>query len=58
MEKRRQEQKKKPELYCSRNEIEEIVKKCNIDRTRFGEYSKTGYSKVLTKFYYSFVDYE
>lgn len=43
--------------YWSRDEIEEIVKDKNIDRTRFHEYSKFEYEKVINKFYYSFCDY-
>lgn len=43
--------------YWSRDEIENIVKDKNIDRTRFHEFSKFEYEKVIKKFYYSFCDY-
>lgn len=43
--------------YLSRDEIENIIKEKNIDRTRFHEYSKFEYDKVIHKFYYSFCDY-
>ena len=58
MEKWLEQHKNIQERYCSRNEIEEIVKKCSIDRSRFYEYSKNDYTKILKKFYYSFVDYK
>lgn len=48
---------KKSVRYWSRDEIENIVKDKNIDRTRFHEYSKSEYEKVIHKFYYSFCDY-
>ena len=50
--------KGKPVRYWIRAEIEEIIKENNIDRTKFYEYSKTGYVDVIKKFYYSFVDYK
>ena len=58
MEKWIEQQKGNRERYASRNEIEDIVKKCSIDRDRFREYSKYDYPQILKKFYYSFVDYE
>ena len=58
MEKWLEQHKNIQERYCSRNEIEEIIKKCSIDRSRFYEYSKNDYTKILKKFYYSFVDYK
>lgn len=48
---------KKSVRYWSRDEIENIVKDKNIDRTRFHEFSKFEYEKVINKFYYSFCDY-
>ena len=57
-----QEQRKyirhKPTTYLIRDEIEEIVKKKTIDRNRFHEYSKSGYSDIIKKFYYGFIESE
>ncbi len=50
--------KNKPVRYWIRDEIEEIIKRNNIDRNRFSEYSKVKYNDIIKKFYYSFVDYE
>lgn len=50
--------KKNNVRYWSRDEIEQIVKNRHIDRTRFYEYSKTDYERVIKKFYYSFCEYE
>lgn len=50
--------KNKPVRYQSRDEIEENVKTLGIDRSRFHEYSKTGYQKVIDHFYYAFVDHK
>lgn len=50
--------KRKSVRYWSRDEIEHIVKEKHIDRTRFCEYSKNDYEKVIRKFFYSFCDYE
>ena len=44
--------------YESRKSIEEAVKALGIDRSRFYEYSKTGYQKVINEFYYAFTDHE
>ena len=44
--------------YWSRDEIENIVKEKNINRSRFYEYSKSEYEKVIRKFYYAFCDNE
>ena len=52
-----EEQKKMPVRYWSRIEIEDIIKEYGVDRSRFYEYSKTDYQRVLNKFYYSFADY-
>ena len=52
-----EEKRKKPVRYWSRIEIEDIVKEYGVDRSRFYEYSKIDYQKVLNKFYYSFADY-
>ena len=41
-----------------RLQIENIIKSCEIDRTRFYEYSKMGYSKVITRFLYTFTDFK
>lgn len=49
---------KKSVRYLSRDEIENIVKEKHIDRSRFYEYSKYDYEKVIRRFYYSFCDYE
>ena len=53
-----EEKKKKPVRFWSRIEIEDIIKEHGVDRSRFYEYSKTDYQRVLNKFYYSFADYE
>ena len=50
--------KSKPFKYWIRDEIEEIIKEENIDRKRFGEYSKFKYEDVVKRFYYTFMDYE
>jgi len=52
----REELKEKPVRYWSRIEIEEIIKKKNIERTRFYEYSKKKYSQVIKRFYYAFAN--
>lgn len=44
--------------YWSRDEIENIVKEKQIDRTHFYEYSKNDYENIIRRFYYSFCDYE
>lgn len=41
-----------------RDEIEKIIKAENIDKTRFHEFDKHRYNKIITKFYYTFFDYE
>lgn len=41
-----------------RDEIEEIIKEENIDRTRFHEFSKFRYNEIIRKFYYNFHDYK
>lgn len=46
---------KKSSFY--RDEIEEIVKKENINRSRFTEFSKLQYDNIIKKFYYAFSDY-
>ena len=48
----------KPLKYWIRDEIEEIIKEENIDRKRFGEYSKFKYEDVIKRFYYTYMDYE
>lgn len=48
----------KPANYRIRDRIEDIVKEKNIDRSRFGEFSKTSYADVIKRFYYAFGDYE
>ena len=50
--------KNKPLKYWIRDEIEEITKEENIDRKRFGEYSKFKYEDVIKRFYYTYMDYE
>lgn len=44
--------------YIMRNQIEQIVKKEQIDRALFHEVSKCSYEKVLRRFYYAFFDYK
>lgn len=46
------------DIMLYRDDIENIVKEANIDRSRFHEFSKFDYEDVLKKFYYSFADYE
>lgn len=58
MEEWRNRLKNKPFKYWIRDEIEEIIKEKNIDRSRFYEYSKFNYYEVIKGFYYAFVDYE
>ncbi|MBQ3692592.1 MAG: hypothetical protein II931_04640 [Clostridia bacterium] len=41
-----------------RDEIEEIIKTKNIDRSRFHEFDKHRYNEIIKKFYYTFFDYE
>ena len=50
--------KKRPVRTWSRVEIEEIIKERHIDRTRFGEYSKSAYQTVINRFYYAFTDHD
>lgn len=50
--------KNKPLKYWIRDEIEEIIKEENIDRKRFGEYSKFKYEDVIKQFYYTYMNYE
>ncbi len=50
--------KDKPLKYWIRDEIEEIIKEENIDRNRFGEFSKLKYEDIIKKFYYTFADYD
>lgn len=40
-----------------RDEIEDVIKQDNIDRSRFGEFSKFKYDEIIKKFYYEFSDY-
>ncbi|MDE6501948.1 MAG: hypothetical protein K2L10_07690 [Ruminococcus sp.] len=49
--------KQKPESYRTRDEVEEIIKENNIDRSEFHEVSKYSYLNILRKFYYTFFDY-
>lgn len=46
----------KPIRFWIRDEIEEIIKNENIDRTRFYEFSKLAYEDIIKKFYYAFSD--
>lgn len=50
--------KHKRARYYIRDEIEEIIKEDNIDRTRFHEVSKLAYENIISRFYYSFADHE
>lgn len=43
--------------YEKRNEIEENIKKYNVDRSKFHEVAKNYYDKVIRKLYYTFCDY-
>ena len=54
----RENLKHKPVRYWIRDEIEEIIKEENVDRSSFHEVSKYEYEKIIHKFYYSFCDYE
>lgn len=54
----RERLKHKPVRYWIRDEIEEIIKEENVDRSRFHEVSKYKYEEIIHKFYYSFCDYE
>lgn len=47
---------KKGFRYTVRDEVEEIIKDNNIDRTLFHEYSKSGYAAIIRKFYFTFSD--
>lgn len=49
---------KKSMRFWIRDEIEEIIKEENIDRSRFYEYSKFRYQDIINKFYYTFCDYK
>lgn len=42
--------------YMIRDDIEDIMKTENIDRSKFHEYSKTGYLDIIRKFYFTFCD--
>jgi len=44
--------------YEMRNEIENIIKKYNIDRAKFHEAAKNQYQRIIRKLYYSFCDYQ
>lgn len=48
----------KPANYMVRDEIEEIIKEDNIDRSKFHEVSKISYENILRKFYYTFFEYD
>lgn len=48
----------KPLKQNIRDEIEDIVKYQNIDRSRFHEFDKHRYNDIINKFYYTFFDYE
>lgn len=42
--------------FLIRDDIEQIIKKKNIDRNFFHEYSKIDFNKIIRKFYYTFSD--
>lgn len=42
--------------FLIRDDIEEIIKEEHIDRTRFHEFSKINYEKIIKKFFYAFSD--
>lgn len=42
--------------FLVRDDIENIIKELNIDRSRFHEYPKTGYKEIIKKFYFTFCD--
>ncbi|MDE7323520.1 MAG: hypothetical protein K2N73_12540 [Lachnospiraceae bacterium] len=48
----------KPLRYELRDEIEDIIKEVNIDRTEFHETAKNMYEKVQRNVYYAFCDYK
>lgn len=50
--------KNKPFKYWIRDEIEEIIREEHIDGSRFGEFSKLKYEKIIKRFHYTFTDYE
>lgn len=50
--------KNKPIRYWIRDEIEEIIKEEQIDRSRFHEASKLEFESIIRKFYYAFFAYE
>lgn len=50
--------KRKPDSYRTRDEVEEIIKENNIDRSEFHEVSKLSYENILRKFYYTFFEYD
>lgn len=49
-------EREKTGRFRSRDEIEQAVKERNIDRSRFHEFSKSGYKDIIRKFYFSFSD--
>lgn len=50
--------KRKPASYRTRDEVEEVIKENNIDRSEFHEASKFSYKNILRKFYYTFFEYD
>lgn len=50
--------KHKPESYRTRDDVEEIIKENNIDRSEFHEVSKFSYKNIQRKFYYTFFEYD
>lgn len=47
---------KKGLRFLVRDDIEEIIKDKDIDRTRFHEFSKRDFGKIIRKFYFTFSD--
>ena len=52
----REKMKNKPLRFGIRDDIEEIIKKENIDRSHFYEFSKFDYGDIIRKFYFAFSD--
>ncbi|HAG12505.1 MAG TPA: hypothetical protein DCG49_01430 [Ruminococcus sp.] len=49
--------KPKPAAYLTRDAVEQTVKACGIDRSRFSEVSKLQYQEIQKRFYYAFCNY-
>ena len=49
-------EQKKPVRFWIRDDIENAIKKQNIDRSRFHEFSKLEYTDIIRRFYFTFSD--